>query len=298
MVKNPQPVLADARHAQLGEGPIWDAKSERLIWIDIIGGNIHFADDVGRWLETVHLDTHIGTAIPGSSGELLLATASGFFVLESDHSISTVNHALAEIPDLRFNDGKADPLGRAVVGTLSYSGRSHTASLMRLENEASLVPVLENVTLSNGLAWSEDGRTLYFVDTPTGRVDAFDYDLVCGTVSNRRIFVTVPAAWGLPDGICSDHDGGIWVALWGGAAVVRFTAEGELDARINFTVPNITSCAFGGPRGDTLFVTSASVDMGADHLSRHDEAGGLFLVDTGFTGPAATPWIRTASMRS
>jgi sugar lactone lactonase YvrE len=291
----PQPTLVDARHALLGEGPIWDPVQNRLVWIDVLAGGIFWADESGRLVDSLTIQGHLGTAIPGAAGELLLATAEGFSVLETDRTITTLNTVLADQPDLRFNDGKADPRGRALVGTLSYSDRARSADLFRLEPDASTESILTGVSLSNGLGWSADGRVMYYVDTPTGRIDSFVYDLENGTLGQRAVFATVPPGWGVPDGLCVDDAGGVWVALFGGAAVLRFTSDGILDARVEFPVPNITSCAFGGEGGDILFVTTASAGLDPEFLRAHPEAGGLFTVATGFTGPAATPWVRSRS---
>jgi sugar lactone lactonase YvrE len=290
----PQPRLADARGALLGEGPIWDPIQNRLVWIDVLSGSVFWADESGRCVDSVTIGSHIGTVIPGASGELLLALADGFSILEADHTVTPLNTMLADQSDLRFNDGKSDPCGRAVVGTLSYSDRAHTAGLFRLDQDGRAESILNGVSLSNGLGWSADGRTMYYVDTPTGRIDAFAYDLENGTLGDRRVFATIPPDSGVPDGLCVDNSGGVWVALFGGSAVLRFAEDGTLDARVEFSVPNITSCAFGGADGDILFVTTAAVGLDSDFLDAHPEAGGLFAVSTGFSGPAATPWLRTA----
>lgn len=292
MVTTLTPTLADPIPATVGESPIWDAEGGRLIWVDVLAGTVHFADASGHRQGSVEIGLHVGTAIPGHSGEVLLATSEGFSILGADRTITSLSTVLASDPDLRFNDGKADPRGRAIVGTLSYSRRPHAATLSRLDDGPRLEPIVSPVSASNGLGWSADGRTMYYVDTPTGRIDAFDYELETGTVGARRILATIPEDQGRPDGLCVDHDGGVWVALWGGYSVLRFTAAGDLDQRVEFPMPRVTSCAFGGPAGDTLFVTTAMNPAGPD--AALPNAGCLFTVDTGFSGAPATPWRRVA----
>ncbi|WP_167132625.1 SMP-30/gluconolactonase/LRE family protein [Paramicrobacterium chengjingii] len=284
------PQLAGPVAAELGEGPIWDAATERLIWIDIIGQTVHFADAAGRTYATVTLDEQPGTAMPAADGTVLVATATGFALIERDLSVRRLSEDLAGYPDHRFNDGKVDSAGRVVVGTLSLSGERDASALYRWSAQGGLEVIRRPVSLSNGLGWSPDGRTFYHADTPTGRVDAFDYDPGSGALSNPRTFITVAAEAGQPDGLCVDDDGGVWVALWGGGMVLRFDQDGQLDARVPFDVPNITSCGFGGTDRRTLFVTTASVDMDDELLLRNPEAGGLFRVNVGRSGPAAEPW--------
>ncbi|MFS0892687.1 SMP-30/gluconolactonase/LRE family protein [Microbacterium sp. 179-I 3D3 NHS] len=280
--------------ALLGEGPVWDAARSRLLWIDILGRRLHVADPRGDHLEEIALDATPGTVMPADDGSLLIASDRGILVRRDDGTVTAINDDIAARPDLRFNDGKIDPRGRAVVGTLSLSDRPAASALYRLDEDRSLHPLLEPVSLSNGLGWSPDGRTFYYVDTPTGRVDAFDYDLDDGVLSGRRVFAEISA--GLPDGLCVDDDGGVWVALWGGGAVVRHAPDGSIDARVEFTVPNVTSCAFG--EGGVLFITTAAVDLDADYLAAHPEAGCLFRVDVGRTGRPATLWTTEPAGRA
>lgn len=288
--------LVDPIPALVGESPIWDARRDRLIWVDVPAGLVHRADGSGRRLSSVPIGAQVGSALPGEQGDVLLATSEGLSVLEADDTVTTLSRALADEPDLRFNDGKTDPRGHAIAGTLSYSRRENAASLYRLDDGPNLTPIVAPVSASNGLGWTGDGRTMYYIDTPTRRVDVFDYDADAGTVSGRRVLATIPPAEGKPDGLCTDHDGGIWVALWGGGSVVRFTPSGAVDRRVRLPVPFVTSCAFGGAGGDILFVTMAMDPNGpAQEDPAAPEAGCLFAVDTGFTGPPATPWRRVAA---
>lgn len=288
---------ADATPALLGEGPIWDERRRRLIWIDIFGKTVHVAGPDGRRRESFPLPVMPGTAMPADDGRILLATEDGFALLDDSGDLEIVSDALAGMPDHRFNDGKTDPSGRVVVGTLSLSGRPDASALYTWEPGAGLRTLVPGVSLSNGLGWSPDGATLYYVDTPTGRVDAFDYDLAAGTASRRRPFARIDGP-GAPDGLTVDDDGGVWVADYGGGRVVRFAPDGRVDATVIVPARHVTSCCFGGEGRRTLFITTASIDIPADERHRRPAAGALHRVDVGRSGPAATPWRVAPSARA
>lgn len=280
---------ADATPALLGEGPIWDARRQRLIWIDIFGQTVHIADPDGRLRQSLSVPVMPGTAIPADDGRILLATEDGFALLDDSGGLEILGDELAQMPDHRFNDGKTDPAGRVVVGTLSLSGRPNSSALFAWDPVAGLRSLVAGVSLSNGLGWSPDGATMYYVDTPSGRVDAFDYDVESGTVSRRRPFAVIDGP-GAPDGLTVDDDGGVWVAEYGGGRVIRFAPDGRTDATVVVPAPHVTSCCFGGDGGATLFITTASIDIPPEERHRRPAAGMLHRADVGRTGPAATPW--------
>jgi sugar lactone lactonase YvrE len=290
MVTTFVPELVDPAQARLGEGPIWDAASERLYWIDILDRRLFVADGAGRRLESRQLDSMPGTVMP-TAGGLLVADEAGLALHHDTGTETRLNDELAAQPDRRFNDGKTDARGRAFVGTLTLSGDGVDNALYRIEPGGRLTAVIDGVGLSNGLGWSPDGTAFYFVDTPTGKIDAFEYDIASGSLGRRRTFAVIPEGRGMPDGLCVDDDGGVWVALFGGSAVLRYDSEGWLDACVEFDIPNITSCAFGGPDRSTLFITTAAVDLDEEFLAAHPHAGGLFTARVGRSGPSAVPWV-------
>lgn len=185
--------------------------------------------------------------------------------------------------DLRFNDAKCDPRGRAWAGSMAYDGTPGAGALYRLDPGPTATVVVAGVTTGNGLGWSPDRRELYFVDSPIQTVRAYPYDDDTGHIGDPRLVVAVPPGAGTPDGLCVDDDGCIWVALWDGSAVRRYTPGGRLDAVIPLPVARPTSCCFGG---DVLYITSAR--HGLANVQSPD--GAVFAVDVGTTGPAATPW--------
>jgi len=181
-----------------------------------------------------------------------------------------------------MNDGKCDPAGRFWAGTRSDTPQARRGGLYRFDPDGTVTTVLGGVGTSNGLEWSEDGGTLYYIDSAMGAVDAFDFDLGSGALQNRRRFVEIGPGDGTPDGMTIDTEGGIWVALLGGAAVRRYTRDGLLDQVIEFPVSLVTSCAFGGPNLDELYVTTAAHRLKSPEIF----AGSLFRCETGFRGRA------------
>jgi sugar lactone lactonase YvrE len=275
-------------HARLGEGPFWDAATSRLGWVDILQSAVHRFDPVTGEDLAVDVGQHVGAAVPRAGGGLVLAVAGGFALLDDGGTVTP----LADLtkPGMRMNDGKVDPRGRFIAGSMAYDESPGAGSLYRLDPDRSVHVLVEGVTVSNGLAWTADGGTLYYVDTPTRGVDAFDYDLDSGAVANRRRAFTIPEEHGFPDGMTIDDEGHLWVAFWGGWAVRRYAADGTPLAVVELPVSQVTSCAFGGADGGDLYITCATpteADGAGDTPQPH--AGGLFRCRPGVTGPAATP---------
>jgi sugar lactone lactonase YvrE len=289
--------LLDDTGAELGEGPTWDAGAGCLVWVDILGGQVHLSEADGRPRTDFHVGRHVGAALPAEGGGWLLAVRDGFATLDPDGGLRTVVAVLADRPGMRFNDGRCDPRGRAFAGTMAYDqadpGARDAAALYRLDPGPSATPALGGLTLSNGLGWSPDGQTMYHIDSPTRTVRAFAYDLDRATMDAPRVVVEIDGPPGVvPDGMCVDHDGALWVAVWGRGAVHRYTPGGRLDTVVRLPVTQVTSCCFGGRAGDRLYVTSAREGLGPEQLAAQPLAGAVFVADPGATGPAATPWRR------
>ena len=215
----------------------------------------------------------------------MLALKNGFASL--DLYTNKVTHIAdpEKRADNRFNDGKCDPAGRFWAGTLSYKESPEQGALYRLDKDLSAHRLVEKVTCSNGIVWSGDAKTMYYIDSPTMRVDAFDYDVETGSVSNRRTVISCEKGHGYPDGMAIDAEDKLWVAHWDGSAVRRWDPKtGKLLRSIELPATRITSCAFGGPKLDKLYVTSATTGLDEATRKRLPLAGGLFLVDPGTTG--------------
>lgn len=269
-------------NAELGEGPVWDGRSGRVAWVDILGRRIHLTDPRTGDTESLEVPSAIGAIAPRAAGGFVAALEDGFWVIGegSPRRIAAVPEAR---PELRFNDGKCDPRGRFWAGTMAYDEATGAGALYRLDSGGAVTRVFAGVTISNGLAWSADAATMYYIDSPTQRIDAFSYAAETGEIRDRRPMVDIPAELGSPDGMTIDADGGLWVALWGGGAVHRYL-DGRLDRVIRLPVSRPTSCAFGGPDLDELYVTSAWKGLSADARRAEPLAGALFRVRPGVRG--------------
>jgi sugar lactone lactonase YvrE len=282
-------LLADAA-AVVGEGPAWDAERGVLSWVDMPAGTVHLSSPAGEEVATFHVGRPVGAALPAAGGGFLIADTVGFTTLSADGAASVLLSVLADTPHLRFNDGKCDPRGRAWAGTMAADMAAGAGTLYRLDPGPTATAVLGGLTVSNGLGWSPDAHTMWFADSANPHVSGFAYDIDEGSLGALRVLVRLQQTSGVPDGLCVDDEGCIWVALWGSGAVHRYTPDGQLDTVVHVPTRQVTSCAFGGPDMSTLFITTARSRLAPDILAREPTAGGLFVVNTGTTGPPATTW--------
>jgi sugar lactone lactonase YvrE len=274
--------------AVLAEGPVWDLARGRLWWVDIERCELHGWDPLSGADEKWKLEHRIGFAVPSERGDLILGTQRGLarFAPETG-TITPLADPESDKPDNRFNDAKCDPSGRLWAGTMGVSEEPELGRLYRVDpgSPCIVTPTVERVSISNGLAWSPDARTMYYVDSPTRRVDAFDFDMASGAIGGRRTVIEITE--GFPDGMCIDAHGNLWVALWGGWGVACFDPEsGKVLAKIEVPVEAVTSCCFGGPAWDELFITTASRDLDAEGRAQQPLAGGVFSVKPGVRGMA------------
>jgi len=269
---------------ELGEGPAWDDRRGVLVWVDIWAGRVHAYDPRSGLDEAVDVGQPVGAAVPRESGGYALAVQDGFALLDPDGTVTSVAKVEDDIPGNRMNDGKCDRHGRFWAGTMAADQRPGAGALYRLDPDLSVTTVLTDVTISNGLAWSLDDTTMYFIDTPTQGVDAFDYDAVTGELENRRRVIDVPEEAGSPDGMALDEEGLLWVALFGGGAIRRYSPDGALEGVVELPATKTTSCAFAGPDLDDLYITSAHERLSAEELAGQPLAGALFRHHPGVRG--------------
>ena len=271
--------------AELGEGPVWDYRSAQLLWVDIVEGGAHRLDPVSGGDVVYRTGQPVGFVALRRQGGVVLGLRDGIAAV--DHHWAHMDWlAPVEADDAatRVNDGGCDARGRLWAGTMALDERPGAGSLYRMEADCSIGKVLSGVSISNGIDWSPDGTRMYYVDTPTGFVDQFDYEPETGEASNRRHLVKVPPGAGHPDGLTVDAAGHIWVALWGGGTVNKYAPEGTLEAVIEFPAGQVTSCCFGGPDLEDLYVTSAKSGLSTAELAADPHAGDLFVVRAGATG--------------
>ena len=276
-------VAAQVR-ADVGEGPAWDSAAGVLWFVDVTPGVLYRLEVASGSLASRAMGLPLGAAIPSSSGGLVLALEDGLHVYSwGDDASQLVVPVQADDASVRLNDAKCDPSGRLWAGTMAYDYAPGRSTLYRFDRSGP-TPVLPGCTIANGTGWSPDGSSMYFVDTPTGRIDRLDYDLETGDGSGRRAWVSIDAADGSPDGLTVDSEGCVWVALWGGGAVHRYDPAGTLVEVVALPVSQVTSVCFGGDDLTDLFVTSAVYQLGADALAAEPLAGATFVVPTDVVG--------------
>jgi sugar lactone lactonase YvrE len=271
-----------AESGVLSEGPRWHEERGELLWVDILGKQLHrgtVADDGSlERVVTITIDRHIGAVAPAAGGGYVLAAGPGFLFVDEDGTTRELAQPEDGRTDVRMNDGACDPQGRFWAGTVAYDESPGQAALYRLELDGSWSTVLRGLTISNGIGWSPDGQTMYLNDSGPGTVEAFSFDGRDGSIGDRRTLVQSDDPHVVPDGLTVDAEGGIWVALWGGGAVNRYAPDGTLLVTVELPVQQPTSCAFGGPDRKTLFVTTARHGLDDDARDRQPHAGRVFAV--------------------
>ncbi|MFI7136671.1 SMP-30/gluconolactonase/LRE family protein [Streptomyces massasporeus] len=274
--------VAVRAEAELGEGPTWDAATGRLLWIDILGSRLHTYDPATGRRSVRRTEQHIGAVKPRTGGGLVLNLRDGIGLLDPDGGFRWLHHE--PVPGRRANDAAVAPDGTLWTGTMRYDEAPGGGTLSRVTGDGSVDVVLDDVAVSNGTGWSPDGRLMYYVDSPTRRVDVFDHE--DGRITGRRTLAEVEEGAGFPDGLTVDAEGCVWVALWQGSAVRRYTPDGVLDRVVELPVPLVTACAFGGADLSDLYITTARVGLTEPSAL----AGSLFVVPGAGRGLAHPPF--------
>ena len=274
--------------AVLGEGPYWRPEDEALLWVDVARGHLHMTRvQLGETI-TIELDT-VSAAFPAVGGGLVTAGGHRLILRATRPGEGWAGRIIAEAPardGVRFNDASVDPAGRVWVGSMDIKEKEPLGTLYRLDSGGTLTPVVKGATVSNGIGWSPDGTRMYYNDSPMRRIDMFDYDQATGEAYQGRMFADLSGADGFPDGLTVDADGYVWVAMFAGGALRRFTPAGHQDAVIPLPVSQPTSCAFGGPGMADLFVTTAYRDLSEAQRAAEPLAGRLLRLRP---GPAGLP---------
>lgn len=276
--------------ADLAEGPVWHEPSGRLLCVDITAGRIHAYDFARQALRSIDTGAMVGCVAPRANGQLIAALAYGLagIDLESARVTPLQRPPEHDATRCRFNDGKCDPQGRFWAGTMSLHGEAKAGTLYCFPTATESRGVLADVGISNGLAWNADGTTLYFIDSPTRRVDAFDFDGATGQLDRRRTVIVFPAGPAVPDGCTIDAEGMLWIAHWGGGCVTRWDPRrGTQLASVAVPAPHVTSCTFGGPGLETLYITTARRGLDPAALAASPESGSIFACHPGVRGVTA-----------
>ena len=282
--------VAVAQNFDLGEGPIWDARSGTLIFVDCNLGHVHRLTPDKGTLTTLKIGQTVGAALPCADGDLVVTSAAGLLSCDGAGATSLLVPIEPDLTGNRMNDGKCDSRGRLWSGTFSSVFERGAGSLYRIDPDLTLTRAVDNVRVSNGIAWNADETRMYFADTLSGGIDVFDYDIGTGTVSGRRQFAAIARDEGLPDGLTVDVEGCLWVALFFGGEVRRYSPKGRLIGRVTLPVARVTSCNFGGPELRDLYITTASFKLHRDERPCEPEAGYVFLCRPGVAGLPSHPF--------
>ncbi|WP_232526779.1 SMP-30/gluconolactonase/LRE family protein [Marinilabilia rubra] len=281
-------VVQNAPGATLGEGAIWHCNENVLYWIDITGKKLHRYDPGKSQNSTFNMGSMIGTVVPAiGKFVVLVALETGIWAMEQNGQLIQLTQYPPEMDNNRFNDGKCDPQGRFWVGTMNKDVIKGAGNLYLYE-DLKLIRKQSDITISNGIAWSADGKTMYYIDTPEYAVFAYDYDPETGNLSNRRKAVNVSQSLGAPDGMTIDSEGLLWVAHWGGGAVIQWDPENGIPIqKVEVPAPNVTSCAFGDKDMKTLYITTAREGLSEKKIKEHPLSGRLFKIQPGDRGVKA-----------
>jgi sugar lactone lactonase YvrE len=285
-------LVQDAR-ARLAESPLWDQASERLLWVDIPVGQVHRFNPADGSDLILDVGQPVGSLCLGIDGGLVLAMRDGFGLVGSaSDRVDGLVSVERQRTDNRMNDGRCDPAGRFWAGTMAqeWEHAPRAGALYRLDGRGGSLAatrVLAEVTVSNGIDWSPDGGLMYFIDSPTQRVDVFDYVAESGAITGRRTFVEIPPADGLPDGMVVDADGCVWVALFGAGRLRRYSPSGQIDCEVHLPVTLVTSATFGGPGLEDLYITTAKHRLTPHEREQQTHAGSIFVCHPGPRGKPA-----------
>jgi sugar lactone lactonase YvrE len=282
---------ASTERFRLGEGPVWDAARDRLLWVDIEGGAVLegvLDGDTITVTGRVGFDTMVGAVAVAADGTLLVAAQEQLVVRHPDGTRAEGPRVIPAGEARRLNDGGTDPAGRFLVGTLSLGGPSQREVLVRLEADGRLTVLDDDLSLSNGLAWSSDGRWMFSVDTLARTVSVRDYDVGSGAVGPRRVHLRLED--GFPDGIAMDAADHLWVAVWGGGEVRRYAPDGALADRVATGAPHTSSVAFAGDDLRVLVITTATSELSREQLRAHPDSGRMFTARVDVPGLPVAPW--------
>jgi sugar lactone lactonase YvrE len=275
--------------ATLGEGPVWDHRTNQLYWVDIVNKIVNRYDPKLDQNSTFDIGQDVSCIVPRESGGFVLGVREGLASVDANiNDFKLIVEKKAK--GIRFNDGKCDLAGRFWVGTIADDVKEGAASLYCLNTDLSLALKIPNVTISNGLAWTADNKKLFYIDTPTRQVVSYDYDIESGNIENKKVIIELDQQMGFPDGMTIDEKGDLYVSMWEGGKVIRINPITGILLDI-IEVPGaklVTSCTFGGDNLDELFITTARLGLNDSDLKGQPNAGSLFKFHPGVKGLPAS----------
>lgn len=279
-------ILAHEIKAELGEGAFWHHQAQVLYWVDIEGKKLHLYNPSKGINQSFDTPSRIGTVVPSSESEAMVALEDGIHILNTTSGkLSLFSEIESDNPNNRMNDGKCDPSGRLWVGSMHLPQTSPEGKVYMVESDGSANVMIDSVTISNGIVWTKDTKTMYYIDTPTGYVRAYDFDNATGAITNERKVIEVPESEGFPDGMTIDENDKLWIGLWNGNKVAQYDPlTGKMISSVVVPAHNVTACAFGGPDLDTLYITTARVDMSKEELDSLPLSGSIFKAVPGVKG--------------
>lgn len=269
----------------LGEGAHWHSAWKKFLYVDIEGRKVGCVDPITKITEEKNIGERVGTVVPADNGNLVLALESSIASLNFETGeLKELIKIEVEKPNNRSNDGKCDALGRLWIGTMHEEAKGAEGALYCFDGK-SLTEKIPNRKVSNGICWSKDNKTMYYIDSFDYNIKSYDFDLINGTISNESVAVEVTEPDFTPDGMTIDEEGMLWVAMWGGGCVNRYNSfTGELVGKVEIDAPHVSSCAFGGNNMQQLFITTARAGLDEEQLQQYPDSGSLFIVDVGIRG--------------
>ena len=276
------------KRALVGEGSIWDGDKQVLLWVDILSHHLYIYDPASKENRTIETLQTVGTVVPRARGGVIVALHNGFASLDLEtEKLTFIADPERDIPKNRFNDGKCDPAGRLWAGTMEFGGEADQGSLYCLDLDHTVTTKVTPVAISNGIVWTADRKTMYYIDTVRNDVRAYDYDVDTANIENERVVVEHQGA-GHFDGMSIDEEGMLWIALFQGGGVSRYNPQsGELLQELKVPAEQVTSCAFGGANLDELYITSAATGLTEKQLEEQPLAGSLLRTSVGVRGVPA-----------
>lgn len=278
-------LVMDAK-AMLGEGPCWDNEKQILYWVDVLGKKIYIYNPITKANRIITLKQCISAIVPRNENEVVVALEDGFSFLNLiTEKITPINDPEKHIINNRFNDGKCDAYGRFWAGTMNKSYVEGCGALYCLDTDFKVKRKLNNIGISNGIAWSLDNRFMYYIDTFTKSVCRFNYNIETGDIINRMEVINFQEEEGLPDGMTIDAEGMLWIAHWGGSKISRWNPNTNMKiAQFEIPAINVTSCTFGGEDLNELYITTAKEGLKSEQLTENPFSGGLFRLKTTVKG--------------